>query len=752
MAEDIEMQALGSQHSIDNEFESAHIPIRRNTSSSANICLPNLPSQMARRSTVRPSTERRLTLSCSNEVEMSRRGALKRRNLVRQLSRLGAKEIRYPKSTEGDSEDVYNQDVTGYDIDLFESISQTIDFKAIPAPLSFRRECKKSFKHETPEQLSRYKYCKLRFAMGWSVFVAATREWIYSLELWRNHHKEVEGRFGNGVLSYFIVLRWLLILNLAIFVMTFGLIALPASLQVRDGSSAGRNCTFVSQANKSGSGAAEQILDFMTGQGWITNTVMFYGNYPPHDVTLPGGRTYRLPLAYILVGGGYFVLSLIMMLKNLANSFQNAFIESGGAFQSYCNMVFASWDYCISERDTANFKSSHIAQEINVSLAEEERKRRVRCRSKKQKYRLYAMRVFLNLVFIPAVWYLTIVSVIRAVQERTKSEIQDKEKNQFVQYVVRAALSLAITAPNIVLPPLFEFLSIFEDYSPRIELAVNLWRRVFVKLSAIGVLLGVLYDTRNPNCSSCWENEIAAQMYMLVWIDLFVIFVTSVVVDVIRKQFVTRILCLRGLGMSPFEIPENVLDLVYGQCLIWIGAFFSPLLPAMGILKLFVLFYIKKLNLVHNNRMPNKPYQRARANYIFTLLLLFAFMMCLGLVGYGTTLVPPSCCGPFSNPTCDVTKRMFHQINVVKEVTEWQEWLGETVRYLSSIAFIFPVLLFMCMLIYYFRTMSVAHAHVINLLKQQLVSESRFKRVLMNKLAKLELRRSAVHICDESDK
>lgn len=749
MAEDIEMQMFGSQDSIENEFDSArHTNVGRNTTDYNNICLPNLPSQMSRRSTIRPSTERRLTLSCSSETRISRRAALKKRSIVRQISRMSRKREVYQNYPRAGSED---EDGVDCDVDDFESISQVIDFRAIPAPLSFRRECRRSCKHETRDRISQYKYLKLRTAMGWSSFKAALREWFYSLELWRSHHKEVESRFGNGVLSYFIVLRWLLVLNLAIFLLTFGLVALPALLQIQAWPNAGRNCSFISRGNSTTSGAAGQILDFMTGQGWITNTIMFYGHYPPHDVILPGGQIYRLSLAYILVGGGYFVLSLIMMLKHLAASFQDTFIYSGGLFQSYCNMVFASWDYCISEREAANFKSSHIAQEINVSLAEEVRKRRVHNRSKKEKYRLYVMRVFINLVFIPAVWYLTIVSVIRAIQERTKSEKQDKDQNQFVQYVIRAALSLAITAPNIVLPPLFEFLSIFEDYSPRIELGVNLWRRVFVKLSAIGVLIGVLYDTRNPDCASCWENEIAAQMYMLVWIDLFVIFVTSVVFDIIRKQLVSKIRCLRSLGISPFEIPENVLDLVYGQCLIWIGTFFSPLLPAMGFLKLVLLFYVKKLNLVHNNRLPNKPYQRARANYIFTLLLLFGFMMCFGLVGYGTTLVPPSCCGPFSNPKCDVTKRMFHQINVVKGLSEWQEWLGETVRYLGSSAFICPVFLLMCMLVYYFRTMSVAHVQVINLLKQQLVSESRFKRVLMNKLAKIELRRSAVHVCKEED-
>ena len=53
-----------------------------------------------------------------------------------------------------------------------------------------------------------------------------------SYRLWNGHMKEVESHFGTAVVSYFVYLRWLFIMNLVIFALWFGFIIVPNSIYI----------------------------------------------------------------------------------------------------------------------------------------------------------------------------------------------------------------------------------------------------------------------------------------------------------------------------------------------------------------------------------------------------------------------------------------------------------------------------------------------------------------------------------------
>ena len=48
-----------------------------------------------------------------------------------------------------------------------------------------------------------------------------------TFELWRSHIKQVEGHFGTAVASYFVLLRWLFYMNMAIFVVWTLFVSIP---------------------------------------------------------------------------------------------------------------------------------------------------------------------------------------------------------------------------------------------------------------------------------------------------------------------------------------------------------------------------------------------------------------------------------------------------------------------------------------------------------------------------------------------
>ena len=54
---------------------------------------------------------------------------------------------------------------------------------------------------------------------------------------------------------------------------------------------------------------------FVDFQGWISTTLMFYAGYGDSELISNAGVKYNLPLAYLLVGWSFFILSLILVVR-----------------------------------------------------------------------------------------------------------------------------------------------------------------------------------------------------------------------------------------------------------------------------------------------------------------------------------------------------------------------------------------------------------------------------------------------------
>lgn len=62
------------------------------------------------------------------------------------------------------------------------------------------------------------------------------------------------------------------------------------------------------------------------------------------------------------------------------------------------------------------------------------------------------------------------------------------------------------------------------------------------------------------------------------------------------------------LGREEFLVPTNVLDIVAGQTVIWMGLFYCPLLPLLHSVFIFLTFYIKKVRLAGGARGSRVPW------------------------------------------------------------------------------------------------------------------------------------------------
>lgn len=578
-----------------------------------------------------------------------------------------------------------------------------------------------------------------------------THEWMCSLKLWRGDIHAIEGMFGTGILSYFSFLRFLVFLNFVIFLLMFGFVILPiiiipyASENTTYNQSDGSVCSrYPSSARRGLVIFHEHITDLLSGGGFLERTYLFYGFYRV-DKIIFSKFIYNLPLAYLLVTIAYLILSLIWIVKRSATGFKRNLVQDEDRFQSFCNKIFAGWDFCITNENAAKLKRSSLLYELRTDLEEERIKQKIADRTQKEKCRIYVIRFILNL-FVIGVLAACFYSIYIATIFSQKAQLDNKKENFIVDLIYEYLPSIVITLANCITPLLFSVIINFEDYSPAFEIRFTLMRCVFMRLTSIGVLLFSLWSQitkcnedpcicgYNHVLYSCWETRVGQEMYKLAIFDFIIIFAVTLFVEFPRKLIVQHCDCglAKWVGQQEFAIPQNVLEIVYGQTICWIGTFYCPMLPAICTIKYFLIFYIKKVSLMNNCRPATRPFRASSSNFFFLGVLLIGLVLaCVPVIVSVAQINCSKACGPFVsyNTSWEVLPDTIKQLP--SEV--------QTLLYaLSSEAFAVCLYVFTCLAMFYVIALAGAYKRVINQLRDQLAMEGRDKHFLIQKLCQAQ--------------
>ena len=242
----------------------------------------------------------------------------------------------------------------------------------------------------------------------------------------------------------------------------------------------------------------------------------------------------------------------------------------------------------------------------------------------------------------------------------------------FVVTTVGFLPAIVITALNVIVPALFGALIHSECYSESFKNKFSLIRTVFLRLGCLLVLMLTLYSrlktsvSPNSHCgvddwmedgshqivTVCWETQVGQQLYRLCILDTLVTLMMTLLVQfpltLILRRSVSPSGRMRCIGYPEFDMEANILDLVYSQCICWMGMFYCPILPVATTLKYVLIFYIKYFSLSVYSLPPSLLHSASSTTNLFMNVSLVSFLSCLlPLIYHVIYLTPSPSCGPF---------------------------------------------------------------------------------------------------------
>lgn len=536
-----------------------------------------------------------------------------------------------------------------------------------------------------------------------------------TLALWQGTMKEIGGKFGTSVLSYFVFLKWLLMFNVFSFLVNFGFITIP-QLVYDPSPNIAENTRF-------------RGLEILTGAGYFNYTVMYYGSYS--NQTLNGAVEYDMQLGYFFTIAVYMVLCGIALIFSMASSFKTNYVladhTSGTAWQLLC-----SWDFSITNERAVRQRKNNLRIQLKESLSENIQREKLTVSEKLEQFGVH----FGSWLLSTSLTFGCAASIYFLCQYEQR-RMTDTQSWTLLQEAEMLLVPFMVSLMNMVVPLFFSLFNKFEQYSSqRRQIYALVARNVLLRMSILGVLC---YYWMNVVAKqfTCWESVVGQALYRLVIVDFFFLLLGSFFGEFLSNVVGTRL--LPRLGVPEFDVARNVLDIIYAQTLAWIGIYFSPLLPVIQILKFFILFYLKKVSLMQNCQPPRRTGRAAQMKTIFTALLFFPFFVgALAIVGYTAwSLTPSENCGPFRglNSTFSVVEVWVDHLDKVPG-SQWVIFIYQKV--IRSEIFYFLITLIILIIVYIFWQVSQGRKQLIVLLRQQIVNEGKDKSFLLEKLQNLQ--------------
>lgn len=548
---------------------------------------------------------------------------------------------------------------------------------------------------------------------------------LYAARPWRYALKQIGSQFGSSVLSYFIFLKTLLAFNALMLLPLLGFLVGVQAAFPPDPPDPVPVCSG---------------LELLTGRGCFTHTVMYYGYYSNStlsqscDSSRDSGRCsprlgslpYNMPLAYLFTVGAAFFITCITLVYSMSHSFGESY-RVGSTKGIHALTVFCSWDYKVTQKRASRVQQDSICTQLKELLAEWQL----------QKHPQSACGQLWQAAMLALGGLLCLGTTMGcAAAVLNFSEVMMQKPAAGGRGVGLLALPLVVSALNLGASYLFCGLATLERHdSPVLEVYMAICRSLILKTAVLGVLCYHWLGRRVATLQDgCWEDFVGQELYRFLVVDFI-----FTLLDSLFGELVWRLISekkLKRRQKPEFDIARNVLDLIYGQTLTWLGVLFSPLLPAVQILRLLFLFYVKKASLMANCQAPRRPWLASHMSTVFLTLLCFpSFLGAAVFLCYAVWQVKPSStCGPFRtlNTMYEAGTVWVRRLERAGSRGSWLPWLHHFL--VENTFFLFLVAALLLAVIYLNIQVVKGQRKVICLLKEQIRNEGEDKIFLINKL------------------
>eukprot|EP01137_Pigoraptor_chileana_P029862 Opistho-2@15644 len=511
------------------------------------------------------------------------------------------------------------------------------------------------------------------------------------IPFFRSDLKAIEAHLGTPVAAFFVLLRWVFLLDIVLATVWMSLAFLPQVIS-------GANTTHPSIGG----------LDIFTGQGYFTNTPMFYLGYSPEL-----DFDYNMPVAYIMAIGLCFGISFLVIMYSLASKYSqrnasDSIVLKDNLFP-YGVAAFASWDHSIATQPGKQILRKAVTKRFAMLRMESESKPVIRIGW--DKCELYMRRILINLLTLVLLGGAGVAIFF----------LLDWQADHPDSQGVTIVSSLVISSINFALPFLFAFMAQFEWWpNENMVVKVSIIRSFIVRIGSIIVIVISIWRTHREK-NDCWLNYLGQQFYRQTLADIVINTGTTLVGE---PLYVWLWLKRRGMGdRRDFNMQNNILDLTYRQSLIWLGSTFCPLLPILGALSCVLTFYVKKVIYLRFAKQPDRYFGASRSSNFFLLVMLCALLAVFAPIGY-ILVRETNTCGPHQNFS-----------SIWGTIPAWIDGapsaLHAITQYLFTVAFLIPLCFFLMGYLYYAVKTTRHQKKRLDELELQLALETADKRFLL---------------------